>query len=394
MEDRYFLFVPMCVYAGMYVQEFIEIGRVKMELKKITVTASGIYDVLIGGGLLHQCGGYIRNITKAGKLAVITDDKVDSIYGKIVTDSLKNENFEVCKFVFPNGEQSKSPETLMKIWNFLCENSISRSDCLIALGGGVVGDITGFAAATYLRGIDFVQLPTTLLAQVDSSVGGKTAVDLVGGKNLVGSFKQPELVLCDTDALDTLSDDFFIDGMGEVVKYGMIKSEPLFSALEQYTAESLRKNKKALNDIIAQCVTIKRDVVETDEFDTGERMLLNFGHTLGHSIEQYYNYTGISHGKAVGVGMKLITEIAEKKGMVVSGTFARLKNCLGYYGLDNDVETTLSQLAGGCLNDKKRFGGNINIVICSDIGKSMVKRMPVETFIEMLSEAQDDLLKG
>ena len=315
-----------------------------MSLKKITVTASGIYDVLIGGGLLRHCGGYIRNITEAQKLAVITDDTVDSLYGRIVVEALESEGYKVCKFVFPHGEKSKSTETLAKIWNFLCENNISRSDCLVALGGGVVGDITGFAAATYLRGVDFVQLPTTLLAQVDSSVGGKTAVDLDGGKNLVGAFKQPKLVLCDTDTLDTLDDELFTDGMGEVLKYGMIKSESLFSELEQYTVASLRKNKDVLDDIIAQCVTIKRDVVEADEFDTGERMLLNFGHTIGHSIEQYYNYTGITHGKAVGIGMKLITAIAESNGMAEPGTYGRLKNCLSYYGLDNDVDIACRRL--------------------------------------------------
>lgn len=361
-----------------------------MALKKITVTASGIYDVLIGGGLLRYCGGYIQNVTNAEKLAVITDDTVDGLYGNVVTEALESEGYTVCKYVFPHGEQSKSPETLAEIWNFLCKNNISRSDCLVALGGGVVGDITGFAAATYLRGIDFVQLPTTLLAQVDSSVGGKTAVDLAGGKNLVGAFKQPKLVLCDTDTLETLSDEIFIDGMGEVIKYGMIKSEALFSELEQYTVDSLRKSKDALDDIIAQCVTIKRDVVEADEFDTGERMLLNFGHTLGHSIEQHYNYTGITHGKAVSVGMKMITAVAERNGMAETGTHARLKNCLDYYNLDIDVEPTLTQLAGACLNDKKRFGDSINIIICCDIGASMIKKMPVEAFFAMLSEASED----
>ncbi|MBP1560640.1 MAG: 3-dehydroquinate synthase [Oscillospiraceae bacterium] len=361
-----------------------------MAIKKITVTASGIYDVLIGGGLLRFCGGYVKNVTEASKLAVITDDTVDALYGKIVTDALEAEGFGVCKFVFPHGETSKSAKTLTDIWNFLCENNLSRSDCLIALGGGVVGDITGFAAATYLRGIDFIQLPTTLLAQVDSSVGGKTAIDLDGGKNLVGSFKQPKLVLCDTDTLDTLSDDIFIDGMGEVIKYGMIKSESLFAELEQYTTEALRKNKAALDDIIAQCVTIKRDVVEADEFDTGERMLLNFGHTLGHSIEQYYNYTGISHGKAVGIGMRMITHVAEKNGMAETGTYARLKNCLDYYGLDINVEPAMSELAGACINDKKRFGDSINIIICSNIGTSAVKKMPVEAFFAMLSETSEN----
>lgn len=357
-----------------------------MSLKKITVTASGIYDVLIGGGLLRHCGGYVRNVTEAEKLAVITDDTVDALYGKTVTEALESEGYEVCRFVFPHGEKSKSAKTLVEIWNFLSESGISRSDCLVALGGGVVGDITGFAAATYLRGVDFVQFPTTLLAQVDSSVGGKTAIDLDGGKNLVGAFKQPKLVLCDTDTLNTLDEEFFIDGMGEIVKYGMIKSERLFSELEQYTVDSLRRNNDVMDDIIAQCVTIKRDVVEADEFDTGERMLLNFGHTIGHSIEQYYNYTGITHGKAVAIGMKLITAIAEENGMAEPGTYGRLVNCLSYYGLDNDVDIAPAQLSAGCVNDKKRFGGSINIIVCCDIGASMIKKMPVEAFFAMLAE--------
>jgi len=359
-------------------------------MEKITVKASGTYDVLIGRGLLKSCGEYVKTVSAANKIGLITDDNVDGLYSETVTRSLESAGFDVCKFVFPHGEQSKCTDTLVRIWNFLCENNFSRSDCLAALGGGVTGDITGFAAATYLRGIDFVQLPTTLLAQVDSSVGGKTAVDLAGGKNLVGAFKQPKLVLCDIDTPDTLPDEFFRDGMGEVIKCGMIKSEKLFEKLEGYTADTLRKDKAALCEIVAMDVDIKRAVVEADEFDKGERMKLNFGHTLGHAIEQYYNYTGITHGMAVSAGMKLITALAEKHGLAEKGTLERLRKCLAGYGLDISELPPVNELGAACLNDKKRFGDTINIVICPDVGVSLIRKMHIEAFLAMLSEISEN----
>ncbi len=358
-------------------------------MEKITVKASDTYDVLVGRGLLKECGSYVKSVSGANKIGLITDDNVDGLYSETVTRSLESAGFEVHKFVFPHGEQSKCTDTLVKIWNFLCENNFSRSDCLAALGGGVTGDITGFAAATYLRGMDFVQLPTTLLAQVDSSVGGKTAVDLAGGKNLVGAFKQPKLVLCDIDALDTLPDEFFRDGMGEVIKHGMIKSEKLFEKLEGYTADTLRNDKSALCETVAMNIDVKRAAVEADEFDRGERMKLNFGHTLGHAIEQHYNYTGITHGMAVSAGMKLITALAEKHGLAEKGTLERLRSCLVKYGLDITAGVSPDELGAACLNDKKRFGDTINIVICPDVGVSLIRKMHVEAFLAMLSEISD-----
>lgn len=354
-----------------------------MEYKRIKVKASGQYEIIIGDGLIANSADYIKEVTKAQNFAVITDDTVDSLYGEKVCGSLSAAGFNVCKFVFPHGEASKCSDTLLKIYSFLCRNHISRADCLVALGGGVVGDITGYAAATFLRGMDFVQIPTTLLAQVDSSVGGKTAIDLPEGKNLVGAFKQPKLVLCDTDTLDTLPEEFLIDGMGEVVKYGMIKSASLFELLETRTLDNI---KEIADNVIEQCVSIKRDVVEADEFDKGERMLLNFGHTLAHSIEQYYNYTGITHGKAVAAGMRMITGLAEKKGMAKSGLCARLISCLERYKLNVQVEPEVSQLGEACLNDKKRSGGSISVIICSDVGKSAAVKMPVDGFLKFLNE--------
>ena len=248
-------------------------------MKKITVNASERYDVIIGRGILADCADLIKDVTAAAKFAIITDDIVNPLYCEAVTNSLKNAGFEVCRYVIPNGEPSKCSAVLNDVYDFLSKNCITRSDCIIALGGGVVGDLTGFAAATYLRGFDLIQIPTTLLAQVDSSIGGKTAIDLPSGKNLVGAFKQPNLVICDIDTLKTLKEETIVDGMGEVIKYGMIKSAELFEILDNHTLADIDE---VLEDIIYRCISIKKSVVETDEFDRGERMLLNFGHTLGH----------------------------------------------------------------------------------------------------------------
>ena len=349
-----------------------------MNYRTVNVNASEKYSVYIGKGLLDCADDFIAAAVESRRAAIVTDDNVAPIYMEKLCGKLSNAGFDICSFVFPHGEKSKSYSVLMEIYGFLCKNHITRSDCIIALGGGVVGDITGYAAATYLRGLDFIQIPTTLLAQVDSSVGGKTAIDLPEGKNLVGAFKQPCIVLCDTKTLETLPEDFLIDGMGEVVKYGMIKSAPLFSQLEN---ASIDKIGDFAEDIVEQCISIKRDVVEADEFDHGERMLLNFGHTIGHSIEKYYGYTGITHGKAVAEGMALITKIAEKNKICTEGLYDRLNVCLKKYKLNSEKIPDISLLADACLNDKKRMGGSINIIVCSDVGCSSSIKMTVEDFM-------------
>ncbi len=351
------------------------------KVTSIRVNASESYDVLIGKGIMSDCGKLISQVTGAHKLALITDDNVNSIYGDSVAGCLSEQGYTVCRFVFKHGEASKCADTLNSIYGFLAENNFTRTDAIVALGGGVTGDMAGYAAATYLRGMDFIQMPTSLLAQVDSSVGGKTAIDIPQGKNLVGAFKQPKLVICDTDALKTLPRDFLTDGMGEVVKYAMIRSEGLFKVLSEHDINSITD---VMDDIIVECVSIKRDVVEADEFDTGERMLLNFGHTLGHSIEKYYNYTGVSHGRAVAKGMELITGLAEAQNMCRSGLTAELTGCLERYGLTGVVAPATASLGGACMNDKKRTGGSISIVVCSDIGKSSYIKMPVERFNEFI----------
>lgn len=347
-------------------------------MKKIRVNASQPYDVLIGGGLLESCGEEIKPLVKGRKTVVVTDDNVGPIYAGIVIKSLEKSGISAEIYTFKHGEESKCAETLLGLYDFLGKNNITRSDFLVALGGGVVGDLTGFAAATYLRGIDYIQLPTSLLAQVDSSVGGKTAIDISAGKNLVGAFKQPKLVIADMDTLKTLSDDFFADGMGEVVKYGMIYSKPLFDSLK---AGNVRENPE---DIIAQCVDIKREVVETDEFDTGLRMILNFGHTLGHSIEKNFNYTGISHGRAVAVGMYLITKMAEKNGLISENIGDELKSCLIANNLPYEAEVGSEALFSGAVNDKKRFSDTINIILCKQIGKAEIVKLNIEDFRKMI----------
>ena len=347
-------------------------------MKKIRVNASVSYDVLVGKGLLDQCGELISDVVKSRKCAVITDDIVDALYGDKTVKSLEKQGFYVIKATVPHGETSKSHEKLIALYNFLSANDITRSDFIIALGGGVVGDLTGYCAATYLRGIDYVQIPTTLLAQVDSSVGGKTAVNIDAGKNLVGAFKQPVLVIADTDVLSTLSEEIFADGMGEVVKYGMIRSAKLFERLSQ---GNVHEN---IKDVIAECVSIKRDVVQNDEHDTGERMILNFGHTFGHAIEKYLGYGNISHGKAVAIGMYMISSAAEKQGLISSGTAQKLKNCLEANSLPYSLDITAEDIYSLSIGDKKRTSDEIRVILCSEPGNCSIKPMKLDEYRKFL----------
>jgi len=349
-------------------------------MNRITVKASRNYDVLIGGGILSDAGEYASEVLKSRRTAIVSDDNVYPLYGKTLKSSLENAGFEVKEFIFPHGEQSKSHETLLELYGFLAESDITRSDSLIALGGGVTGDLTGFAAASYLRGIDYIQIPTSLLAQIDSSVGGKTAVDIPAGKNLVGAFKQPRLVIADTETLSTLSEDFFDDGMGEAVKYGMIRSKELFDLIASGTI------KAHIDELIVKCVDIKRDVVETDEFDKGLRMILNFGHTLGHSIEKTQNFRGLSHGKAVAAGMYLMTKAAEKHGIITDNISDKLKNCLEINNLPYNVDISAETLFANSVNDKKRFSDDINIIICKMIGKADIVKMSINEYRKLITE--------
>ncbi|MDE6730898.1 MAG: 3-dehydroquinate synthase [Oscillospiraceae bacterium] len=346
------------------------------DFAKIHVPVRNAYDIILRRGLLAECGALIRDLklTSAQHFVIITDDNVDQFYSETVIRSLQEAGFQAEKFVFPHGESSKSAENLLKIYAFLCQQEITRSDCLIALGGGVVGDITGFAAATFLRGISYIQIPTSLLAQVDSSVGGKTAIDLPEGKNLVGAFKQPCAVLCDFDVLKTLPREFLIDGMGEVIKYGMIADPNLFRKLETYDLDSIAEH---FEEIIPACIQIKRDVVAEDELDNGLRMILNFGHTLGHAIEAYYHYGTYTHGCAVAAGMCLVTKYCGNP-----EDYARLNACVRRYQLptDADLAVSVQDLIPLCGSDKKRAGQDLRYIVCSPIGTAKIRRDTLSEF--------------
>lgn len=341
-------------------------------MKTITVEASKKYDVIVGHGLLNEAGERIRSLLpKAQRAVVISDDNVAPLYLERVTKSLEKAGFEVLSFVFPHGEPSKNGETYLQILNFMAAGQITRSDVAVALGGGVVGDITGFAAATFLRGISYVQLPTSLLAMVDSSVGGKTAIDLKEGKNLAGAFCQPEVVLCDLDTLDTLRPEFFIDGSAEVIKYGVLEDQQLFSHLMERGLEFEKEY------VISRCVEIKRDYVTEDEFDTGVRRKLNLGHTVGHAIEKCSAY-GISHGRGVAIGLAIIARACAQKGLCSARCRDDIIAGLKALKLPTETEYSSAQLLQPMLSDKKRTGGTVSLIIPKAIADCDIYPLPVE----------------
>lgn len=338
---------------------------------ELTVNTSKRYTIRIERGALDQLGAYCASLFAPGKKAVvITDTHVAPLYLERVSTSLRNAGFDVTSCAFPAGEPSKRLSTIEGIYGHMAQAHITRSDFAVALGGGVTGDMAGFAAASYLRGIPFVQVPTTLLSQVDSSVGGKTGIDLPQGKNLVGAFWQPSFVLIDPDTLNTLSPHFFADGMGEVIKYGCIKSRALFDLL--VGTEDIPS---VMEDVIYRCVDIKRDVVERDEFDTGERALLNFGHTFGHALEKLHQYQGLSHGAAVGIGMVMMARLGEKAGFTAPGTADKIAAALEKYHLPVHSDLPLSQIVEATASDKKSTGSSINLVLLKDIGESFVHKV-------------------
>lgn len=347
---------------------------------RISVLASRKYDVLVESNLLQNIGSHLQEVLKPNcKIAVISDSNVWPLYGSFVLKSLENAGFHVTSYVFPAGESSKSSHTYLEILNFLAQNQITRSDALLALGGGVVGDITGFAAATYLRGIAYIQVPTTLLAMVDSSVGGKTAIDLPAGKNLVGAFYQPIMVLCDPTVLNTLPADIFCDGCAEVIKYGMLYDAKLFAHLQTEGPAFDREM------VISKCIAHKRDVVCMDEFDTGLRQKLNFGHTIGHGIEAQSNYQ-ISHGQAVAMGMAIITKAAAVKNLCDLSVYSNLLTVLQNFQLPTNTEYSAAQLYESALSDKKRSGSFINLIIPRTIGNCEIIPTSVEELMSFIEE--------
>jgi 3-dehydroquinate synthase len=338
-----------------------------MQSRTIHVSTGRSYDIEAGTGLLDHSGELIRPITKTQNVAVISDSTVAKLYGDRMMQSLAAAGFTAKLHIFPAGEKSKNHTTLLGIYTFLAQNGYTRADLIVALGGGVVGDVSGFAAATYMRGIDFVQVPTTLLAEVDSSIGGKTAVDLCEGKNLVGAFWQPRLVICDPSTLKTLDSRIFSDGMAEAIKHTCIRDSALFDALLGGAAVD--------EDFICRNIDIKRRVVERDERESGERMLLNFGHTLGHAIEKTYNFETYTHGEAVAIGMVLITRQSEKKGLTQKGTTKKIETLLKKFGLPTECSASIDDIVKAAASDKKRADGGITLVLLRKIGDAFLHRL-------------------
>jgi len=351
---------------------------VKLPLHEVT------YDLKIEQGILDRVSSEVSKIFTGAKIAIVTDETVYEHYGKSVIKDLEKADYEVQCIILPPGEQTKTFDSLPKIYGAFTEFGLTRSDLIIALGGGVIGDITGFAASSYLRGISYIQIPTTLLAQVDSSVGGKVGVDLPEGKNLVGAFYHPLLVLIDPLVLETLTDSAFADGMAEVIKYGCIKDLDLFHRLMEMP--SRLEVMQHIDWIIETCCTIKQKIVQTDERDLGERMVLNFGHTLGHAIEAYYHYEKYTHGQGVAIGMVAISIISEAKQLTKVGATDKLITLLQHHRLPTELEDpdAYPKLLSYIKKDKKNIAGHLSVIVLADIGRAS-KHQTALSFFEPLN---------
>ena len=330
------------------------------------------YPIIIEKGLLKGLKDEIKKINDYEKIAIITDKNIERLYGARIKEELEGA-FQIKIIVVEPGEKSKSLEVLEEVYKQLLDIEITRGDLIIAFGGGVVGDLAGFAAATFLRGIPYIQVPTSLLAQIDSSVGGKVAVNLAQGKNLVGSFYQPKAVFIDPDFLSTLDERYFYDGMAELIKYACIKDKDLFEDLLSFSDQDLFQN---MEGIILRCCQIKRDIVVRDELDKGERMVLNFGHSLGHVIEKHYNYEKYTHGEAIAMGMYNITKKSEAMGITQEGTSELIKKILSKYNLPYEMpiidKERLLQIIG---LDKKNKGQYINLILVKEIGEAYIEKI-------------------
>ena len=332
-------------------------------MKTIKVNVNPPYNVLVGENLLENIGKICKDYCKGPKVAIIADSNTQKLFRDSVCKSFSEVEFEVYNFAFKAGEEHKTFATIGEIINFLAQNKFTRADTVVALGGGVVGDMAGFASAIYLRGINFIQVPTTLLAMVDSSVGGKTGCDLPAGKNLAGAFHQPKLVVADVYTLRTLSAELMADGYAEIIKHAAIADLAMFKALEN------REYDNDFINLIAQNVKIKASVVEQDEFDKGLRQTLNFGHTIGHALEKYYDFKNISHGQAVAFGMIVEAKAAERAGICEKGASKRLQNLLTKYNIKYDFDVKIEELIDAMLVDKKTSGDEITLSLIKNIGE-------------------------
>ena len=335
------------------------------------------YNIYIERGLFESSGKKMKEIFVGEKITIITDDNVNPLYGEKFKKILEKSGFEVNTIVLAAGEKNKNFVTLNRIYKELIKFQTTRSDMIVALGGGVVGDVAGFAASTYMRGISYVQIPTSLIAQVDSSVGGKVAINLEEGKNLVGSFYQPKMVLIDPDLLKTLEQRYFNDGMAEVIKYACISDKQFFELLVSIeNKEVLDEN---ITEIIYRCCEMKKKIVQKDERDKSERMLLNFGHTIGHAIEKIFKHETYTHGEAISIGMYLVTTQSENLGLSQVGTAVRIKELLTKFNLPYEIDKKYyEEIRNEITNDKKREGRSLNLILLKTIGEGYIMRIPID----------------
>lgn len=347
------------------------------------------YSIFIETGLINNTADIVSDLFNTKKIIVITDENVYRFYGETIKTNLSSKDFDVNFIILEPGEETKSIASLQYIYNKLLDFSVNRDSLLVALGGGVVGDITGFVAATFLRGIRYIQIPTSVIAQVDSSIGGKVAVNLERGKNLIGNFYHPHAVIIDPQVLLTLDDRFFYDGMAEVIKYGLIKDSKLFNNLLKY------KNKSEImanmEYIIYTCCNIKKEIVEKDEKDTGLRMLLNFGHTLGHGIEAYYDYKTYTHGEGVAMGMYSISKIGEKLGLTKDGCSEKIKEALVQYHLPYKLPVHINDLLNIINKDKKVMDTGLNFILIKDLGEGYIKKVKLTDVAKFLGEDENKI---
>ncbi len=356
-------------------------------MKKVIVNAGGkTYEIHIESGLFNKLSDIFHEKYSGKKLALVADSNVFQLYGRFFVKKLEQKGFFVTPIVFDAGEKSKNLVTLNTIYDSLADNAFTRSDIVVALGGGVTGDMAGLAAATFLRGMGYIQVPSTLLAMVDSSIGGKVAVDLPQGKNLIGAFYQPSAVYTDPNLLESLSDRYFSDGMAELLKHGFIKDFRLYEQLVNddnvYDRESISKN---LDDYIFSSCSIKRNVVEEDEQDNGIRQLLNFGHTIGHAIEKVQNYCGLSHGEAISIGMVVVTKLTERMGLTKQGESEKIAKALKRYNLPTKwPEANTQEVVSAISLDKKNRSGKITIAYIEEIGQGRLVEVELKELEEKI----------
>lgn len=355
-----------------------------MPATKVIVSIPGeeAYDVRIGGGVLANLGAHLRKLpvfAESDRALVVTDENVAPLYRADAKEALAQAGFRVSDIAVPAGEGSKSVEVAGEIWEAMASLALGRDCVVVALGGGVVGDLAGFAAATYQRGMGFAQIPTTLLAAVDSSVGGKTAVDLPTGKNQAGSFYQPCIVICDPNTLETLPEEQYRCGCAEIIKYSMLGNAAFFEELYKTPV------REQYEHVIEVCVQMKRDIVGADEYDLGRRRTLNLGHTFGHAVEQCSDFS-LLHGEAVAIGMATVTRAAVKRGICGEETLARLLDILHRYGLPTETGYELGKLYEAELVDKKISGGKMHLIVPEKIGQVRMETIPVEALRDWMQD--------